>query len=178
MGYAPADLRLFLLKQHYRAPLPFEIELLDEAKKIRSKLNNFVHYEMAQRPDDATRPEVEAAVKHARSSFRAALEDDLNTSAALATIHEFMTAMNRAAPGREDAERAIAFMRETDSVIGFLDEPPEQDAGNAEIDALVAERDAARSARDFARADEIRGMLNARGIELLDSPQGTRWRRN
>ena len=178
MGYAPADLRLFLLKQHYRAPLPFEIELLDEAKKIRSKLNNFVHYEMAQRPDDATRPEVDAAVKHARSSFRAALEDDLNTSAAMATIHEFMTAMNRAAPGREDAERAIAFMRETDSVLGFLDEQPEQDAGNAEIDALVAERDAARSARDFARADEIRGMLNARGIELLDSPQGTRWRRN
>jgi cysteinyl-tRNA synthetase len=177
MGYAGRDIRLYLLKQHYRAPLPFELALLDEAAKMRAKLNNFVHHEMAQRPAGATRPEVAATIEAARSAFRAALEDDLNTSAALAAVHEFMTAINRLAPGREDAERAVAFMRENDAVLGALDDAPAAGEDDAEIDALVAQRDEARSARDFARADALRDQLAERGVELLDTPQGTRWRR-
>jgi cysteinyl-tRNA synthetase len=177
MGYAGRDIRLYLLKQHYRAPLPFELGLLDEAKKMRAKLNNFVHHEMAQRPADAARPEVASAVEAARSAFRAALEDDLNTSAALAEVHEFMTAVNRLAPGREDAERAVALMREIDAVLGVLDDAPAAGDDDAEIEALVAQRDEARAARDFARADALRDQLSERGVELLDTPQGTRWRR-
>jgi len=177
MGYAGRDIRLYLLKQHYRAPLPFELPLLDEAAKMRAKLNNFVHHEMAQRPADAARPEVASAVEAARSAFREALEDDLNTSAALAAVHEFMTAVNRLAPGREDAEHAIALMREIDAVLGVLDDAPAAGDDDAEIEALVAQRDEARSARDFARADALRDQLTERGVELLDTPQGTRWRR-
>jgi len=117
-----------------------------------------------------------AAIETARSAFREALEDDLNTSVALAGVHEFMTAVNRLAPGREDAERAVAFMREIDGVLGVLDDAPAAGDDDAEIEALVAERDAARSARDFARADALRDQLGERGVELLDTPQGTRWR--
>jgi len=177
MGFTGADARLYLIKQHYRAPLPFEIDLLEDAKKIRAKLNNFVHHEMAERPEAAAQPEVVALIEKTREDFRAALEDDLNTSAALASVHEFMTAVNRLAPGREDAQRAIELMRKIDTVLGVLDDAPARGEGDAEIDALVAERDAARSARDFARADAIRDRLIEQGIEILDTPQGTRWRR-
>jgi cysteinyl-tRNA synthetase len=178
MGFTGADARLYLIKQHYRAPLPFEIDLLEDAKKIRAKLNNFVHHEMAERPEATAQPEVAALVEKTREDFRAALEDDLNTSAALASVHEFMTAVNRLAPGHEDAQRAIELMREIDTVLGVLDDAPIRGEGDAEIDALVAERDAARSARDFARADAIRDRLIEQGIEILDTPQGTRWRRS
>ncbi|MDH5307634.1 MAG: cysteine--tRNA ligase, partial [Myxococcales bacterium] len=177
MGFSGADIRLYLLKQHYRAPLPFEIDLLEEAKRIRMKLNNFVHHEMAERPEGAVQPETRASVEKARGDFRAALEDDLNTSAALAVLHTFMTAINRLDPARADAAQAVAFMREADRVLAVLDDAPAAGADDAEIDALVAERDAARGARDFARADAIRDALSERGIELLDTPQGTRWRR-
>jgi cysteinyl-tRNA synthetase len=177
MGYSGSDLRLFLLKRHYRAPLPFELDLLDEARKIRSRLDNFVQHEMADRPEAPPRPEVALAVERGRREFREALEDDLNTSAALAAVHELMTAVNRADPGREDAARAVDFMREIDGVLGVLTEAPDAQDADAEIDALVAERDAARATRDFARADSIRDELGARGIELLDTPRGTRWRK-
>jgi cysteinyl-tRNA synthetase len=177
MGYAGRDLRLYLIKQHYRAPLPFELALLDEAKKMRAKLNNFVHHEMTQRPESPPQPELASAIETARGAFRAALEDDLNTSAALAVVHDFMTAANRLAPGREDADRAIAFMREVDAILGVLDDAPAAGDDDAEIEALVAQRDEARSARDFARADALRDQLSERGIELLDTPRGTRWRR-
>jgi cysteinyl-tRNA synthetase len=68
-------------------------------------------------------------------------------------------------------------MREADRIFDVLDETPARNGDDAEIDALVAERDAARAARDFARADALRDALAARGIELLDGTDATRWRR-
>ena len=87
-----------------------------------------------------------------------------------------MTTVNRAGPARADAERAVAFLREVDAVFDVLDRG-ETSAADAEIDALVAERDAARAAKDWPRADALRDELAERGIELLDTPQGARWRR-
>jgi cysteinyl-tRNA synthetase len=69
-------------------------------------------------------------------------------------------------------------MRDADRVLGVLDEAPAAADDDAEIAALVAERSAARQARDFARADAIRKQLAARGIELLDTAEGTHWRRS
>ncbi|MGH0029976.1 MAG: DALR domain-containing protein, partial [Myxococcota bacterium] len=176
-GFDGADIRLFLLRHHYRSPLPFDLESLEDAKKTRAKLNNFVSYEMTSRPEGPATPQVAALVEKARADFRAALEDDLNTSLALAVVHEFMTAVNRAEPSSEDARAAVDFMREIDRVFDVLDAAPQASDEDAEIDALVAERDAARAGRDFARADAIRDQLAERGIELLDGAEATRWRR-
>ena len=176
-GFDGADVRLFLMRHHYRAPLPFDEEALQDAARTRAKLNNFVHYEMTERPEAPRKPEVDDAIAKARSEFRAALEDDLNTSVALAALHAFMTTVNRLEPGAEDAARAVAFMREADQVFDVLDAAPTAGDEDAEIDALVAERDQARKDRDFARADAIRDELNARGVELLDGQESTRWRR-
>ncbi|MHC4930650.1 MAG: cysteine--tRNA ligase [Planctomycetota bacterium] len=176
MGYAALDFRLYVLKQHYRAPLPFRTELLDEARQMRGRINNFVHYEMADRPEGDEGPEVLAAVETARSAFREALEDDLNTSRAIAAVFEFMTAVNRLEPSRADAARVVAFMREVDSVLAILDDSPAE-VLDTEIERLIEERNRARANKDFARSDEIRDELKAKGIELLDTPQGTRWKR-
>ena len=176
MGYSGSDIRLYLLKQHYRKPLPFDTELLDEAKRIRARFNNFVHHEMAGRPEGFENSAITADVEGAQTAFREALEDDINTSKALAVLHELMSAVNRQEPTRADAERIVAFLREADTVFLMLDDAP--DDLEEDIERLIAERNTARAAKDFTRADEIRDELLSLGIELLDTPQGTRWKRN
>jgi cysteinyl-tRNA synthetase len=177
MGYDGLDFRLYVLKQHYRAPLPFRRELLDEARRMRGRINNFVHYEMPDRPEGDENPQVEASVDAARSTFREALEDDLNTSKAVGTLFEFMTAVNRLEPSRADAVKVLAFMREVDSVLAIVDQDEPAEGLDAEIERLIEERNQARKDKDFARSDEIRDELKAKGIELLDTAQGTRWKR-
>jgi len=178
MGYTGKDLRLFMLKQHYRAPLPFDLEMLDDAQKLRAKLNNFVANEMGRRPDGPVTEHIAQLITHSRTKFLEGLQDDLNTSVAFAVIHEFMTAVNRAQPSADDARCVVDFMNELDGVFGILD--PIQDKGvlDADIDALIQERIDARAARNFQRADEIRDELQAKGITLIDTAHGTEWQRN
>jgi cysteinyl-tRNA synthetase len=138
---------------------------------------------------------VEAAVPDARASqacsrltedFAARLAEDLNLSAALAAVFAFVREVNVAIQeggiGAGDKQRVLAALADVDRVLGVLD-PAERlsdgapDAGDAEIDRLVAERTAARKNRDFATSDRIRDQLLARGVLLEDTPQGTRWKR-
>jgi len=176
MGYDGADVRLFLLRSHYRAPLPFDLDLLDEAKRMRARLDNFVHHELADRPDDPDDPELTALLEDTRRRFREALEDDLNSSAAFAALFTLMNAVNKRAPNRADADRVLALVREIDAVFDVLGPPPDNDL-DGEIQALIDERNEARARKDFARADEIRDDLASRGIELVDTAQGTRWKK-
>ncbi len=177
MGYTGRDLRLFMLKQHYRAPLPFDLEMLDDAKKLRVKLNNFVSNEMGRRPEGPASLEIAGIIEDTRAKFLAGLTDDLNTSVAFAVIHEFMNSVNRVHPSAEDARQVIEFMNELDTVFGILDPIEEKGDLDADIDALIQERIQARSDRNFQRADEIRDELQARGIVLIDTAQGTEWQR-
>lgn len=176
LGYTGRDLRMLMVKQHYRAPLPFDLELLDDAKKLRVKLNNFVANEMSRRPEGPKNDQIQTVISEARLKFEAALRDDLNTSVAFAVIHEFMTAVNRLQPSQSDAQHVVEFMRELDSVFGVIDPVTESDSLDEGIQQLIDERIQARSERNFQRADEIRDDLLARGIELVDTPQGTEWR--
>ena len=173
LGYTGRDIRFLVLKQHYRAPIPFTLDLMDEAKKARGVFNNFVSFEMADRPDGDDQPAIAGAIEETKTAFDSALRDDLNTAAAVAAMHAFMTTVNRLKPGRADAERVVSFMRELDHVFGFLDDT--SDGGiDAEVEELIRQRDAARAAKDWAESDRIRDELNARGIEIVDTPQGTR----
>ncbi|MEM8885725.1 MAG: cysteine--tRNA ligase [Planctomycetota bacterium] len=175
LDYDGRDLRYLMLKQHYRAPLPFTLDLLDEAKSARKGVNNFVHYLMPERPEGPDQPAVADAIAKAREQFDAALRDDLNTSAAFAAMHELMTAVNRAEPGRADAERVVETMQGFNVVLDILDPAPA--AIDDDVEELIAQRNEARANKDFATSDRIRDDLLARGIELVDTPQGTRWKK-
>jgi cysteinyl-tRNA synthetase len=165
-------LRLALLKTHYRQPLDFT---KDGVREARQELNRF-YRALALDPDGAGDT---GAIPDA---ILAALNDDLNTPRALTAVHAVADAVFAADKDGDAAGLmvAIATLRAAGSLLGLLQQDPEiwfQGDGDEAIDALIAERNAARAAKDFARADEIRDQLDAEGIVLEDGADGTTWRR-
>ena len=179
-GYGGDALRIALQKAHYREPLNFTLTGLDEAEK-----------KVARYRDASERLAAEAAAGggHAtdegagvagglRGRCGAALDADLNVSVALAVLDEAVGEVNRRRPLGGDAAAFLALLREFFGVFGLLEKKTESPVlDDAGIDAMIAEREEARKRRDFKRADEIRDQLKARGIELLDTKDGMRWRR-
>ena len=109
-----------------------------------------------------------------RQKFIKAMEDDLNTADAISAVFELITAINTAVKdgcSEEFAEKSLAMLMELCDVLGLLQQEEEGDVED-DVQALVDERQAARKAKDFARADEIRAILKERGIVLQDTPQG------
>ncbi|UYH50504.1 cysteine--tRNA ligase [Candidatus Kirkpatrickella diaphorinae] len=166
LAKAPAEaLRLLMLGTHYRAVLDFSWERLAEAKNT---LDRFYRALEAYQGIDLPEAPVAPAVMEA-------LCDDLNTAQALAHMHHDAT---RALGGDR---QAAASLKASGSLLGLLKSDPDQWFGRQDADPdvtrLVAERSAAKAARDFARADAIRDQLHEMGIILEDSAQGTVWRR-
>src|SRR5690606_26203547 len=119
-------------------------------------------------------------ITHARDEFRKAMDDDLNTAAALAAVHNLVRdvntimAANRITP--EERAELIGIIGEFNSVLGIFDVSGEASLDD-EIEALVQEREDARAKRDFARSDELRDLLAEKGIVLEDTRDGVRWKR-
>jgi cysteinyl-tRNA synthetase len=183
-GYRASALRYLLLSVHYRKQLTFNWDVLAQAEAAVTRLADFRTRVGLVRGGEA-HAEVDARVAQAREAFRARIADDLNVPGALGAVFELVrdmhAAMDHGQVGEPDARAIDAAFDEFDRVLGVLslrraeDQRPPIPA--AEIDALVAGRQEARKARDFARADAIRADLDARGIVLEDSPAGTRWKR-
>ncbi|MDD6647555.1 MAG: cysteine--tRNA ligase [Firmicutes bacterium] len=172
-------MRFFLLSGHYRNPINFSDSLMEQAKaglgRMRNAKENLKHL-IANGNGEMTDAEKEALSGYDkyRQEFIEAMDDDLNTADAISAIFELITAINTAVrdgASREFAEKSLETLMELASIVGLL----QQDADEAvddDIQALVDERQEARKAKNFARADEIRDMLKARGITLKDTPQG------
>ena len=179
-GVSPRALRLALISVHYRAGLNHSDESLAAAGAALERLDAAVAaldaYAEAG-PDDATLPE---ALDAAREAFGAALDDDLNISAALAVVFDLVRDLNRRLERRSlstaDAGRALATLRDLDRVLAIL--PDESEALEPDVAALLEERAAARAARDFAASDRLRDELSARGVTVEDTRDGQRWRRS
>ncbi len=181
-GYSARALRYLLLQTHYRLPMNFTWQALDAATSAVASLDVAVRgmVEDATAAGDAA---LSATCDRLDAAFLAALEDDLNVSAALASVHELKSLANKHGPfSASDAARVRATWERFDSVLGLdllatAAAEPETHADDAEIQALVDARTAARVARDWGRADELRDELAARGIKLEDGADGVRWSR-
>jgi cysteinyl-tRNA synthetase len=143
-------------------------------------LKNFRRLVKDARTAEGSNPEVAAIVKKALADFETAMDDDLNTSAALAAVHNMVREINTVLAGEElRADDRVAVqdaVAKFDSVLGIFGEE-ETTMLDAEIEALIEQRQEARQQRDFARSDEIRDLLAERGILLEDTKDGMRWRR-
>jgi cysteinyl-tRNA synthetase len=162
--------RYAMLMSHYRDPLDWTTERLDQAKHALDR------FYLALRDAPAS------AASDVSPEFATALDDDLNTPLALAALHELLNELNRAS-GAPDKARLAGELRASGATLGLLQQDPNvwlkgQLDEAAEIEALIVQRLDARKARDFSEADRIRTELAIRGILLEDKPGGkTEWRR-
>jgi len=174
-GHDPVAVRALLLAVHYRSPLNFTFDGLAAAGRSVERIQGFYRRldSGPAGPGAGAAGRLEAAGKE----FRAALDDDLNISAALAAVHNLVSALNPdLEAGRLSAEERTAVRRgleDFDRVLALL--PGDSGPGLTEAEsALVAERQAARGRRDFARADQLRDELLRLGIVIEDTPAGPR----
>ncbi|MGH3715307.1 MAG: cysteine--tRNA ligase [Micromonosporaceae bacterium] len=175
--FRPVEVRYFLAVPHYRSTVEFSETLLADAAAAYRRIEGFL-----QRAEERF-GDIPGGTFCA--DFVAAMDDDLNTSKAMASIHDVVREGNTAlADGKDDAARgAAASVRAMLAVLG-LDVPPEQPGGQASelrnaVDVLVRvvleQRDAARARKDWATADALRDQLKQSGIQVEDTPHGPRW---
>ena len=176
-SYRGEVLRFALLSAHYRSPLNFSAELLEQAQSTLDSL-----YSTLREVQDI---ESEGEIPLADEPFYLALNDDLNTPVAIAEIHALARALHKAS--REHKPQLKARILAAGNLLGILQQDPQawlqgaasEDAISAEyIESLIGQRQEAKLAKDYARADEIREQLAAAGVVLEDSREGTRWKRS
>ena len=173
-GYDPLAYRFFCLQSHYRKSLVFSWENLDNAAGAYQKLINRI-----AALSDAPQTLDEAEMKKLREGFTAALDNDLNTSLAVTALYDALKAPVN------DATK-LAIVQDYDRVLGLglidaaakLRKKSEPEESDPRIEGLLAERAAAKKAKNFAEADRIRDMLKAEGITIIDTPQGAKWKRD
>ena len=172
-------IRFFLLSGHYRNPINFSDSLMEQAKAGLGRMRNAksnLEYLMSNGTSEMTEDEkknIESYDKY-RQEFISAMDDDLNTADAVSAVFELITAVNtdiKDGASREFAGKCLDILNELTEVLGILRQAEDDEIGE-DIKALVEERQEARKAKDFKRADEIRDMLKERGIILKDTPQG------
>ena len=178
-------LRFFMLQAHYRSPLNFSAELMEAAKngleRIRTAAANLAYLQENAKASDMTEAE-SALVKESQSyveKFKAAMEDDFNTADAISAVFELVKFCNQHA-SEESSKAFVAALYETMeqlcNVLGIII-ASEQEMLDSEIEEMIEARQQARKNKDFAKADEIRDALLAKGILLEDTREGVKWKR-
>jgi cysteinyl-tRNA synthetase len=175
MGHPPVAVRFALVRSHYRQVLNFTFDGLRQAASDVRRLRLFAAELQDAAAGAAPSAEAPGFVAQAVARFDAGMDDDLNVSAALDGTFTLLNDANRLRARGADAAAALAALQRFDRVLGVLERAPA--SLDAEVEALIARRNAARAARDFAAADAIRAQLAGLGIELLDGKDGVKWRR-
>ena len=184
-GYESLDYRFLLLGGHYRTQITFSWPAMDSAKNARKALNQRISKILEKTPNvDESKPFAEIKSEQALSvlkEFQEALEDDLSTPRALSALQTSIKNTNIS------DEEKIALINKMDSVLSLslIEEARKilkennsntNTQSDPEIEQLIALRAQAKAQKDYAKSDEIRNTLKAKGIVLLDTPQGTTWK--
>ncbi len=179
-GYSPLAIRYLLLSVPYRKQLNFTFEGLQGAESTVERLRNFRSLVADAKVAEGSNREAAASVSKALADFEASMDDDFNTAAALAAVHDMVREINTILAGSElkadDRDAVLDAITKFDSVLGVFG-AEDSKMLDAEIEALIEERHQARRDRDFPRSDEIRDELAAKGIILEDTKDGVRWKR-
>ncbi len=177
-GVDAAAVRLLFLQTHYRQPVDFNDEALAGAAEGVKRLGEFRDRLIRESQKQVRDEPLKKIASLVETDVRAALNDDLNAPKALATLFDFVRAGNRELD--QGAGGAKAAVEVLDRIMGVLDVLPTGRAIDPALASWVAERIAARArarkSKDFKAADAIRAELKARGVEIEDTPQGTKWR--
>ncbi len=193
-GHRPSAIRYLLASVPYRRQFNFTFDGLQQAASSVERLRNFVVRLKTEKFPPGSHERIGERVRQAEAAFEKALADDLNTAVALAATFDLVRELNTAADhgelGQPDIPAVLTFLEKFDAIFAVLTDDDAAkmralgfaaaaaDLSDAEIEALVAERQAARRRRDFQRADEIRAQLAERGIILEDTRDGgVRWKR-
>ena len=179
-GYNPLAIRYLLASVHYRKQLNFTLEGLEQATAALQRVNDFV-IRLREVPANApANPQLSERAKQALAEFEAGLADDVNTSAALASVFELVKETNplleQNKVGSQNRDEILKFLSAANQVFDVF-QVEEQRLEDQEVARLIEERREARFRRDFKRADEIRRLLAERGVALEDTKEGTRWKR-
>ncbi len=179
-------LRFFMLSAHYRSPLNFSAELMEAAKNgyeriVTSVGNlNYLAGNAAQGEMDEEEKKLVAEAGNFEAKFDEAMDDDFNTADAIAAIFELVKFANTYGNEKSSAAFLTALKEKIvglSDICGLLVEKKEEGLLDGEIEGLIEERQAARKAKNFARADEIRKELLEKGIILEDTREGVKWKR-
>lgn len=183
--YDPQVLRFFMLSAHYRSPLNFSAELMDAAgngyERIVTSVSN-LNYLLENAASDTMSDEEKKLAEEAEgfiAKFDEAMDDDFNTADAIAAIFELVKFVNTNT-GAGSSREYLNILKEElvmlSDICGLIVEK-KQEMLDSDIEALIEERQAARKAKNFGRADEIRNELLSKGIVLEDTREGVKWKR-
>ena len=180
----PMVLRFFMLSVHYRHPINYSRELIEQAangwSRIKEAYQN-IEYRLSVTAGLGEASEsMERKLESIKASFIESMDDDINTANAVTVLFDLAREANIYAKADHVAkatlEQILSLFDELTGVLG-LTLAEEKELLDAEVDQLIQERNDARAARDFARADEIRDLLKEQKIQLEDTAQGVRWKR-
>ncbi|MDL1969662.1 MAG: cysteine--tRNA ligase [Candidatus Desulfofervidaceae bacterium] len=176
-GYTGKEIRYFLLATHYRKPLNFSYAGLSAVRQSLNRLQGFIFALNAISSGPALKalPEM---IEILEQRFTKALDDDLNVSGALAAIFSFIRKLNpllwQQGISEADKRQILDILKRIDTVLNIMDFREEKI--DPEVFNIIKQREEARKMKDWARADALRAELSAKGIEVIDTPQGTIWR--
>ncbi|WP_455538771.1 cysteine--tRNA ligase [Terrisporobacter sp.] len=178
--------RLFMLSTHYRNPINFSDEILNQSKAGLERLYNakeraeFIISKLSDNAENADELKLEEELSSFRKRFIEAMDDDLNTADALSVIFELARFMNSNIDEnstKEFAKKVLDEFNELTGVLNIVNKKHEEDMLDEDIEALIQKRTEAKKNKDFKLADEIRDELLEKGIVLEDTRQGVKWRR-
>jgi cysteinyl-tRNA synthetase len=177
----PEVVRFYLLSTHYRSPIEFSLERLEEAGVAYQRLRTPLERAQAWARPDGAAPggELGRAVAEAGRLFREAMDDDFNSAKALGHLFDLARDVNRALDEGlgEEARAAARSLLGLGQVLGLFWAAPAGESWDADVLALVEQREEARRSRDWKRADAIRADLGQRGVLVEDGPEGPKLKR-
>ena len=183
-GYEP--IKYMMLSAHYRSPINYNLTIIEQCKAALERLHNCrdnldfaIKNALPETADAAADEAFKQQVDSRKTQFIEAMDDDLNTADGIAAVFDLVRDINTfiAVPRAKEALSYASemFDRLVTDVLGLLYDRKEDNL-DAEIEALIEQRQQARKEKNFALADKIRDDLKARGIVLLDTPQGVKWK--